>query len=98
MMWKSCKLSLSVIKEGAKESVFSSWGDETMALLPIKSDGRTVMTADFVIIVDGIARNNEEVWETLKDDPDIQDEIKDVWDEMTRRAGVILETANDGNY
>ena len=98
MMWKNCKLSLSIIKEGTKESVFSSWGDETMAHLPVKSDGRTVMTSDFVTVVDGIVRYNDEVWETLKDDPAIEEEIKDVGDARARQAGVILDTVNDGYY
>ena len=69
-----------------------------MAHLPVKSDGRTVMTSDFVTVVDGIVRYNDEVWETLKDDPATEDEIKGVGDERARRAGVILDTANDGYY
>ena len=69
-----------------------------MAFLPVKTDGRTVMTSDFVTVLDGIVRYNDEAWERVKHDPAIQQEIKTVGEERARRAGVILDTNKDGYY
>ena len=79
-------------------SYFRAWGDETMAQLPVKGDGRTVMTSDFVTVIDGIVKYNDAVWDNIKDDPPVKLETEKVGEERARRAGVILDTSKDGYY
>ena len=69
-----------------------------MNFLPVKGDGRTVMTSDFVTVVDGILRYNDRAWENIRNDPDTAALVKELGEERVRRAGVILDTASDGYY
>ena len=65
-----------------------------MNFLPVKGDGRTVMTSDFVTVVDG----NDRAWENIRNDPDTAALVKELGEERVHRAGVILDTASDGYY
>ena len=78
--------------------MFRYWGDESMNFLPVKSDGRTAMTSDFVTVLDGILRYNDRTWETLKNEDDVKADIKRLGEERARRAGVILDVSSDGYY
>ena len=69
-----------------------------MNCLPVKSQGRTAMTSDFVTILDGPLRYSDAVWEDLKESEDVKEEIKNYGEERVRRAGVILDVATDGYY
>ena len=69
-----------------------------MSFLPVKGDGRTVMTSDFVTILDGIVRYNDDAWENIKNNEDVKEEIDRIGEERARRAGVILDTGTDGYY
>ena len=69
-----------------------------MNFLPVKGDGRTVMTSDFVTVVDGILRYNDTTWESVKEDPDIAEQIRILGEERVRRAGIILDVGSDGYY
>ena len=69
-----------------------------MAFLPVKGDGRTVMTCDFATILDGIVEYNDDAWDNIKDDPSVKMEIEKVGEARARRAGVILDTSKDGYY
>ena len=74
------------------------WADESMNNLPVKSQGRTVLTSDFVTIVDGVLRFNDLVWERKKNDLDIKLEIAQKVEERAKRAGTILDVSSDGYY
>ena len=65
---------------------------------PNKSQGRGVMTSDFIEVLSGVVRYNDEVWEKIKDQESIKEEVKKVGEERARRAGVILDTSKDGYY
>ena len=69
-----------------------------MSFLPVKSDGRTVMTCDFATILDGILRFSDEAWERAKKDPAIVAQIEQLGEERARRAGAVLDVTNDGYY
>ena len=69
-----------------------------MNTLPVKGVGRTVMTSDFVTVCDGILRYDDDTWESLKKQEDMQDSIKRLDEERVRRAGVILNVSSDGYY
>ena len=69
-----------------------------MNFLPVKGEGRTVMTSDFVNVLDGIVRYSDKAWEAIKNDPIVAEEIKLVGEERARRAGVILDVSKDGYY
>ena len=69
-----------------------------MNTLPVKGVGRTVMTSDFVTVCDGILRYDDDTWESLKKQEDMQDSIKKLGEERVRRAGVILDISSDGYY
>ena len=69
-----------------------------MSFLPVKGDGRTVMTCDFVTVVDGMVQFNAAKWEMKKEDPEIKKMIEKIGEERARRAGTILDTSNDGYY
>ena len=69
-----------------------------MNFLPVKGDGRTVMTSDFVTVVDGILRYNDRAWENIRNDPDTAALVKELGEERARSAGVILDSASDGYY
>ena len=65
---------------------------------PNKSQGRTVMTSDFIDVLDGVLRYNDEVWEELKETEEVKAEIACRGEERARRAGVILDITTDGYY
>ena len=69
-----------------------------MNFLPVKGDGRTVMTSDFVTVLDGILRYNDKAWDTIKTEPDVIAEIEKIGEERARRAGLILDVSKDGYY
>ena len=69
-----------------------------MNYLPVKSDGRTVMTSDFVTVLDGPLRYNDEAWEIVKQQDDIKQKINKLGEERARRAGAILDVSTDGYY
>ena len=56
------------------------------------------MTSDFVTILDGILRYNDETWEALKEREEVKADIKKKGEERTRRAGMILDVSADGYY
>ena len=74
------------------------WADPTMNCLPVKSQGRTAMTSDFVTILDGPLRYTDEVWEEIKEKEEVQEEIRRYGEDRARKAGVILDVATDGYY
>ena len=74
------------------------WGDETLNFLPAKSLGRTVMTSDFVTVLEGVVRYNDEAWESVRKDEISQTEISRRGEETARRAGSILDVSTDGYY
>jgi hypothetical protein len=65
---------------------------------PHKSQGRTVMTSDYVDVLHGVLRYDDEAWERVKKDDDIQNEINKVGEERARRAGTILDISQDGYF
>ena len=65
---------------------------------PHKSQGRGGMTSDFIEVLGGVVRYNDEAWEKIKDQPEIKIEVAKVGEERVRRAGVILDTSKDGYY
>ena len=65
---------------------------------PNKSQGRSVMTSDFVESLGGVVRYHDEVWDEIKEDEDIKKEIFKHGEERARRAGAILDTSRDGYY
>ena len=69
-----------------------------MNFLPVKSDGRTAMTSDFVTILDGILTYNDEAWDALKDSEIVKNDIEMLGEDRARRAGVILDVSSDGYY
>ena len=69
-----------------------------MNCLPVKSQGRTVMTSDFVTILDGILIYSDKVWEKVKEREEVKEEIKKHGEERARKAGVIPDVATDGYY
>ena len=69
-----------------------------MNYLPVKSDGRSAMTSDFVTVLDGILRYDDDSWEMLKNQEYPKKLIKQLGEERARRAGVILDVASDGYY
>ena len=42
-----------------------------MNYLPVKSPGRTCMTSDFVTILDGVLRYDDETWDALKEKEEV---------------------------
>ena len=71
------------------------WADPTMNCLPVKSQGRTAMTSDFVTILDGPLRYTDEVWEEIKEKEEVQEEIRRYGEDRARKAGVILDVATE---
>ena len=69
-----------------------------MNCLPVKSQGRTVMTSDFVTMLDAILIYSDKVWEKVKEREEVKEEIKKHGEERARKAGVILDVATDGYY
>ena len=69
-----------------------------MNYLPVKSAGRTVMTSDFVNVLDGFVRYKDDVWEELKQEENVKADIKKMGEECARRAGSILDVSKDGYY
>ena len=69
-----------------------------MNFLPVKSDGRTVMTSDFVTVLGGILRYSDEAWEVAKEDPKVAAEIAELGEERARRAGAVLDVSSDRYY
>ena len=60
--------------------------------------GRTVMTSDFVTLLDGPLSYNDSAWDLLKEKAEVKNEIKKQGEDRTRRAGVILDVSTDGYY
>ena len=77
---------------------FSAWVDDSMCFPPNKSQGRNVMTSDFIEPISGVVRYSDEVWAEIKEREDIKEEIKLLGEERARRAGSILDTSKDGYY
>ena len=77
---------------------YSYWADPNMNYPPVKSPGRTVMTSDFVTIVGGVVRYNDNTWNDLKNEESTKAEIKKRGEERVRRAGSILDVSVDGYY
>ena len=69
-----------------------------MNFLPVKSEGRTAMTSDFVTVLDGSLHYNSDTWEEIKEKEEIKEEIKKHEEERARRAGAILDVSSDGYY
>ena len=65
---------------------------------PHKSQGRTVMTSDYVDVVHGVLRYNDEAWEIVKQEEEVKAEITRDGEERARRAGVILDISKDGYF
>ena len=78
--------------------MFRWWADENMNYPPPKSQGRTVMTSDFVTILDGVLAYNDEEWERVKDSPEVKEEIKAFGEQRARRAGCVLDVSSQGYY
>ena len=56
------------------------------------------MTSDFVTVLDGIVRYNDDIWEELKETEEVKAEIKKKGKERARMAGCILDVSADGYY
>ena len=69
-----------------------------MNFLPAKSEGRTVMTSDFVTVLDGILRFDDRSWEDEKYKDDMIGQIEMLGEERCRRAGSVLDVSRDGYY
>ena len=69
-----------------------------MGFLPVKSDGRTVMSSDFVTVLGGILRYSDDAWEAAQEDPEVAAQIKELGEERARRAGAVLDVSSDGYY
>ena len=65
---------------------------------PPKSQGRTVMTSDFVTILDGALHYNDEAWKVAKEVPEVKEEIAAVGERRARRAGAVLDVSSQGYY
>ena len=65
---------------------------------PPKSQGRTVMTSDFVTILDGFLSYKEDVWNSLKETPGIKEEISKLGEKRAKKAGSVLDVSSDGYY
>ena len=75
-----------------------NWGDGNMNYPPAKSQGRTVMTADFATILDGFLQFNDAEWDAIKDTPEVKDEIKQIGERRARRVGSVLDVSSQGYY
>ena len=78
--------------------LYRYWGDETMNFPPHKSQGRTVMTSDYVDVVHGVLRYTDEAWEMVKQEEEVKEEIAKYGEERARKAGVVLEPSKDGYF
>ena len=65
---------------------------------PHKSQGRTIMTSDYVDVVHGVLRYTDEAWEEVKEEEDVRAEIARIGEERARRAGIILDASKDGYF
>ena len=65
---------------------------------PHKSQGRTVMTSDFIDVVDGFLEYDDEAWSEVKNLEEMKEEIASVGEARARRAGSILDVSKDGYY
>ena len=79
------------------------WDDGHMNFPPAKSQGRTVMTSDFVDPIGGFVQYSDEVWSGMIDSEDVQNQIMangGGWkgECRARRAGKILDVRVDGYY
>ena len=79
------------------------WDDGNMNFPPSKSQGRTVMTSDFVEPIGGFLEYSEEVWSDMINSEDVQNQILASGggrkgECRARRAGKILDVRVDGYY
>ena len=56
------------------------------------------MISDFIDVIDGVVKYNDEAWEEVKQDEEVKEEIARMGEERARRAGVILDASKDGYY
>ena len=78
--------------------IFSAWADDNMNTPPTKSQGRSVMTCDFVEPLGGVVKYNNKAWEVLKESDEVKRDIEKLGEERARRAGVILDASKEGYY
>ena len=81
-----------------KFSKFRAWADDSMNFPPNKSQGRTVMTSDYIDPVNGVLCYSDEAWEIVKEEEDVKTEIANVGEERARKAGVLLDISKDGDF
>ena len=65
---------------------------------PPKSQGRTVMTSDFVTILDGFLSFKDDSWNSLKLTPEYREEISKHGERRAKRGGSVLDVSVDGYY
>ena len=65
---------------------------------PHKSQGRTVMTSDYVDVLHGVLRYSDEAWESVIEEGNVKIEIARVGEERARRGGVLLDISKDGYF
>ena len=79
------------------------WDNGELNFPPSKSQGRTVMTADFLEPISGFLEYKDDVWSELKNTEKVQQEIRELGggekgECRARRAGSILDVSSDGYY
>ena len=89
---------LIAAKNKSTNVLFRWWADGSMNFPRPKSQGRTVMTSDFVTILDGFLKYNDEAWESIKDTPAMKAEIALRGEKRARRCGSVLDVSSDGYY
>ena len=65
---------------------------------PHKSQGRTVMTSDFIDVMGGFLEYTEDSWNKIKTSSETVEEIACYGEGRAKRAGVILDVNKDGYY
>ena len=79
------------------------WDNGELNFPPSKSQGRTVMTSDFLEPIGGFLEYNDDIWAEMKSTDEVQQEIRDLGggekgECRARRAGSILDVTSDGYY
>ena len=56
------------------------------------------MTSDFTTILDGFLQYKDDVWQNIKELPEVKEEIKLLGERKARRCGSVLDVSSDGYY
>ena len=56
------------------------------------------MTSDYIDVINGSVRYNDEAWELVKEDEDVKAEIAKFGEERARKAGILLDVTRDGYF